>query len=354
MNGETLVEFAEADGSSDLFAVVLSIRAGSLIRQFIRGIDILCDTSFDTLYHVWCFRTFVKSVEHRKVEMYVFGFFGWNPHHTRKNTSPILSVFKIAMKFALKITNFYNIFQTNDCLQFNQNGVCSYFLASNEHLFVRLLWGFTCTYELMLKKKAILHIAFLVIVHEVQYESLRFVLVQCVELHFLSGPLSGKLHRKKLLLIECDKSFVDICGRTASPLHALPYTVRKATESMGAATTTKRPASRNDQKAIPKGAPFATPGISKLTWISRFTTSILLNFSANLVLSTEATFISSHMFCTFFLMWGEFHLKNANTEKQFIYSSACFSCLTAHAGCDKCFLAIVILYYAMQNLPPPS
>ncbi|KRX41457.1 hypothetical protein T06_15274 [Trichinella sp. T6] len=162
------------------------------------------------------------------------------------------------MKFALKIINFYNIFKTNDCLQFNQNGVCSYFLASNKHLFVRLLWGFTCTYELMLKKKAMLHIAFLVIVHEVQYESLRFVLVQCVKLHFLSGPLSGKLHRKKLLLIECDKSFVDICGRTASPLHALPYTVRKATESMGAARTTKRPAARNDQKAIPKDAPFAT------------------------------------------------------------------------------------------------
>ncbi|KRX41860.1 hypothetical protein T06_3925 [Trichinella sp. T6] len=140
----------------------------------------------------------------------------------------------------------------------HQNGVCSYFLASNEHLFVRLLWGFTCTYELMLKKKAILHIAFLVIVPEVQYESLKFVLVQCVELHFLSGPLSGKSHRKKLLLIECDKSFVNICGRTASPLHALPYTVRKATESMGAATTTKLPAARNDQKAIPKGAPFAT------------------------------------------------------------------------------------------------
>ncbi|KRY61005.1 hypothetical protein T03_13629 [Trichinella britovi] len=167
MNGETLVEFAEADGSSDLFAVVLSIRA-------------------------------------------------------------------------------------------DQNGVCSYFLASNEHLFVRLLWGFTCTYELMLKKKAILHIAFLVIVPEVQYELLKFVLVQCVELHFLSGRLSGKSHRKKLLLIECDKSFVDISGRSASPLYALPYTVRKATESMGAATTTKLPAARNDQKAIPKGAPFAT------------------------------------------------------------------------------------------------
>ncbi|KRZ96282.1 hypothetical protein T08_13422 [Trichinella sp. T8] len=135
MNGETLVEFAEADGSSDLFAVVLSIRA-------------------------------------------------------------------------------------------DQNEVCSYFLASNEHLFVRLLWGFTCTYELMLKKKAILHIAFLVIVPEVQYELLKFVLVQCVELHFLSGRLSGKSHRKKLLLIECDKSFVDICGRTASPLYALPYTER--------------------------------------------------------------------------------------------------------------------------------
>ncbi|KRX25517.1 hypothetical protein T07_5435 [Trichinella nelsoni] len=76
----------------------------------------------------------------------------------------------------------------------------------------------------------------------------------------------------------------------------------------------------------------------------------------HLVLSTEATFISSHMFCTFFLMWGEFHLKNPKMyiaptihqrltqirEKQFIYSSACFSCLTAHAGCDKCFLAVVI------------
>ncbi|KRY16316.1 hypothetical protein T12_3216 [Trichinella patagoniensis] len=104
----------------------------------------------------------------------------------------------------------------------------------------------------MLKKKAILHIAFLIIVPEVQYELLKFVLVQCVELHFLSGPLSGKSHRKKLLLIERDKSFVDICGRTASPLHALLYIVRKATESMGAATTTKLPAARNDQKAIPK------------------------------------------------------------------------------------------------------
>ncbi|KRY38659.1 hypothetical protein T01_7819 [Trichinella spiralis] len=97
----------------------------------------------------------------------------------------------------------------------------------NEHLLVRLLWVFTYTYELMLKKKAILHIAFF-----------------------------GHRTRSSLLLIECGKSFVDICGRTASPLHALPYTVRKATESVGAAMTAKRPAAMNDQKAIPKRCSF--------------------------------------------------------------------------------------------------
>ncbi|KRY07803.1 hypothetical protein T12_2203 [Trichinella patagoniensis] len=51
-----------------------------------------------------------------------------------------------------------------------------------------------------------------------------------------------KSQRRRVFLMECGKNLVDIVlqKRTASPPQSLPYTVRKAIEQIGTATSTKR------------------------------------------------------------------------------------------------------------------
>ncbi|XP_003369863.1 conserved hypothetical protein, partial [Trichinella spiralis] len=61
-----------------------------------------------------------------------------------------------------------------------------------------------------------------------------------------------KSQRRRLILMECGKNLVDIVlqKRAASPPQSLPYTVRKAIEQIGTATSTERSEASKDEKHI--------------------------------------------------------------------------------------------------------
>ncbi|KRY46849.1 PiggyBac transposable element-derived protein 4 [Trichinella britovi] len=61
-----------------------------------------------------------------------------------------------------------------------------------------------------------------------------------------------KSQRRRLFLMECGKNLVDIVlqKRAASPPQSLPYTVRKAIEQIGTATSTERSEASKDEKHI--------------------------------------------------------------------------------------------------------
>ncbi|KRY27084.1 hypothetical protein T01_2762 [Trichinella spiralis] len=74
-----------------------------------------------------------------------------------------------------------------------------------------------------------------------------------------------KSQRRRLFLIECGKNLVDIVlqKRAASPPQSLPYTVRKAIESMGTATSAERSKQAKKKNTSIEDASFVEENVTK-------------------------------------------------------------------------------------------